>query len=135
MDRPPTMISYKYLGEALFFLSAAWGIAKWTMRTAVEDVVPEDGRTLAELELPDMLPALLARGAAPAEELARMTPAERVSLYFAVVEHEDRGEGRRREGAGWGAVCKACGAPLGAGTVPIGFLRRCPRCDAPVGAS
>jgi hypothetical protein len=128
------MISYKYLGEALFFLSAAWSIAKWTMRTSVEDVVREDGRTLAELELPDMLPALLARGAAAPEELARMSPAERVAMYYAIVEHEERGEGRRRDGGGWGAVCKACGEPLGAGTVPLGFLVRCPHCDAPLGA-
>ena len=128
------MISYEYLGEALFFLSAAWGIAKWTMRTAVEDVVPGDGRTRSELELPDMLPALLALGAAPAEELARMTPAERVSLYYAVVDGDDRGDGRLQRGAGWSAVCPSCGAPLGAGTVPLGFLVRCPRCDAALGA-
>lgn len=128
------MISYKYLPEAIFFLGAAWGIAKWTMRTAVEDVVPEEGRSSAELELPDMLPALLARGAAPPDELARMTPAERVALYYAVVEGEERGEERRPEGAGWGAACAACGAPLGAGAVPLGFLVRCPRCDAPVGS-
>lgn len=128
------MISFKYLPEALFFLGAAWGIAKWTMRTAVEDVVREDGGTPAGLELPDMLPALLARGAAPPDELARMTPAERVALYYAVVEGEERGDGRRRQGAAWGAACPACGAPLGAGTVPLGFLVRCPHCDAPLGA-
>ena len=128
------MISYKYLPEALFFLSAAWGIARWTMRTAVEDVVREDGRTLSELELPDMLPALVARGVAPADELARMTPAERVALYYAVVDGEERGEERMSRGAGWGAVCPSCEAPLGAGSVPVGFLVRCPRCDAPLGA-
>jgi hypothetical protein len=104
------------------------------MRTAVEDVVREEGRTLAELELPDMLPALLARGVAPADELARMTPAERVALYYALADGEERGDGRRYRGAGWTALCPSCSAPLGAGSVPLGFLVRCPRCDAPLGA-
>ena len=129
------MTSFKYLGEALFLLSAAYGIARWTMRTAVEAKRPLDGGPQEELELPDMLPALVARGAAPPEELMRMSSAERVALYYAIAEQEERGEGRRRVGAGWSAACAACGASLGAGTVPIGFLRRCPRCDAPLDAA
>lgn len=127
------MISYKYLGEALFFLSAAYSIARWTGRMAVEASPAEDSDRDPELELPDMLPTLVALGAAPPDELARMTSEERVKLYYAVVEREERGEGRRR-GAGWGAVCAKCGEPLGAGTVPLGFLVRCPHCDAPIGA-
>lgn len=129
------MPSLKYLGEALFFLGAAFGIARWTMRAAVESVPPLDGSAFDDLELPEMLPALVARGVAPPAELARMSSAERVALYYAVAEREEQGEERRRSGAEWSAACPGCGAPLGAGSVPIGFLTRCPRCGASVGVS
>lgn len=124
------MISTKYLPEALFFLSASYAIFKWTVRTAAQSIEPNDVESSAELELPYMLPALLARGAAPAEELARLTPRERVAMYRTVFDADERGEARMSAGAGWSATCPACGAPVGAGTIPVGYLVRCARCDA-----
>ena len=128
------MPSLKYLGEALFFLGVAYSVAKWTMRNAREAVSPTEGAGGEELELPEMLPALVARGVAPADEIARLSPRERVAMYRAVFDAEEGGEGRMRGVASWGAACRGCGAPLGAGTMPLGYLSHCPRCDTPLGA-
>ena len=129
------MPSFKYLGEALFFLGAAISIAKWTLRNAREAAPPGfDGESPAELELPEMLPALVARGVAPAAEIARLTSQERIAMYHAVFDGEEGGVARLGGGSSWSVACGHCGAPLGAGTVPIGYLTRCPRCDAPLGA-
>ena len=126
------MLSFKYLGEALFFLGAAYGIAKWTLRNAREAVPPSGGGDAEELELPEMLPALVARGVAPADEIARLSPRERVAMYRAVFDADETGAERMRGAASWGAACRGCGAPLGAGTVPVGYLRHCPRCGEPL---
>src|SRR5215207_5493490 len=85
------MFSTKYLPEALFFLSASYAIFKWTVRTAAEAIEPNDVESSAELELPYMLPELVARGVASAEEIARLTPHERVAMYRAVFGADERG--------------------------------------------
>ena len=124
------MPSLKYLGEAIFFLSASYGIAKWTLRNARDTMPPSETELAREIELPHVLPALVARGVAPPEEIARLTPHERVAMYRAVFESEDADTERLRgsRAAGWAAACPSCGAPLGAGTVPVGFLEKCPKC-------
>jgi hypothetical protein len=125
------MISYKYLGEALFFLSAGISIFRWTLRTTAETLPASGGAGPDPLELPEMLPALVARGVAPPEVIARMTPAERVALYDAVF--GAAGEDRRRDPSGaWKVACSGCGKPLGAGIVPVGYLTSCPHCGAAI---
>ena len=123
------MPSLKYLPEALFFLGVAIGIFKWTMRNALEAMPPSDADESPELELPHMLPALLARGVLPPSELGRLTPAERVALYRAVFDGREA-EAARGPGpaSGWRAACPRCDALLGAGGVPVGFMAHCPVC-------
>jgi len=124
------MASLKYLGESLFILSTVGSIMRWIGRTMREDIIPPSHAELSpEIELPHMLPALVQSGAAPAGEIARMSPAERVALYRATFDESDAAESRRvRPGAGWDQTCAGCGFPLGAGTVPIGYVTNCPRC-------